>query len=77
MINWLKMSVQHGFRIRSQKASCAVVYWLSMRTHNAGVVSSKLVRVTIKTSLVKKATENHLIKSTSLEKTQSPVSGFS
>ena len=48
-----------------------------MRTHNTGVVSSIPPCVTFKMSLVRKATENHLIKSTSLEGTKRPVSGFS
>ena len=43
---------------------------------NTGVVSSNPARVTIKTPLARKSTGNHLIKSTSLEKAQSPVSGF-
>ena len=47
-----------------------------MRTHNTGVVSWIPPCVPIKTSLVRKATGNHLINSTSLGKTQSPVSGF-
>ena len=41
-----------------------------------GVVSSNPARVTIKTPLVRKATGKDLMKSTSLEKTQSPVNGF-
>ena len=41
-----------------------------------GFVSSIPARVTIKAPLVRKATGNHLVKSTSLEKTRSPVSGF-
>ena len=47
-----------------------------MRTRNTGVVSSNAARVTIKTPLVMKATGSHFIKSTPLEKTQSPVSGY-
>ena len=54
----------------------AMVLWLSMLTHNAGVVSSMPPCVTFKTPLVRKATGIHLIKSTSLEETQIPVSGF-
>ena len=47
-----------------------------MRTHNTGVVSSIPPCVTFKTSLARKATGNHLMNSTSLEKkTQSPFSG--
>ena len=42
--------------------------WLSTRTHKAGVGSSIPAYVTMKTPLVWKATGNHLIKSTSLEK---------
>ena len=47
-----------------------------MRTHNTGVVSSIPPCVTFKTPLVRKATGNHLMNSTSLGKTQNPVSGF-
>ena len=36
--------------------SGAVAYWLSIRTHNTGVVSSNPARVTIKTLLKRKAT---------------------
>ena len=43
--------------------------WLSARTHNAGVVSSNPASVTIKGLLARKVKGNHLIKSTSLEKT--------
>ena len=39
-----------------------------MQTHNAGVLGSIPPCVTIKTSLVEKATGNHLMASTSLEK---------
>ena len=46
-----------------------------MGTHNTGVVGSNPTRVTVKTQFVIKATGNHLIKSTSLEETQSSVSG--
>ena len=49
---------------------------LGVLGHNTGDVSMNHTRVTIKTPLVRKATGNHLIKSTSLEKAQSPVSGF-
>ena len=41
-----------------------------MRTHKTGVVSSNPTRVTIKAPLMRKATGNHLIESTFLEKTQ-------
>ena len=47
-----------------------------MRTYNTGVVSSIPLCVTFKTPLVRKATGNHLMNSTFLEKTHSPVSGF-
>ena len=47
-----------------------------MGTRNAGVVSSNPTRVTNETPLVRKAMGNHVIKSTSVEKAQSPVSGF-
>ena len=54
----------------------AVAQWLNMRTHNTGIVSSIPPCITFETPLVRKATGNHLMNSTSLEKTQSPVSGF-
>ena len=47
-----------------------------MRTHNTGVVRSIHPCVVFKTPLVRTATGNHLMNSTSLEKSQSPVSGF-
>ena len=47
-----------------------------MQTHNRRVVSLIPPCIAFKTLLVGKATGNHLINSTSLEKTQSPVSGF-
>ena len=47
-----------------------------MWTHNAGVASSIPSCVTIEMSLARKVMESHLIKSTSLENTQTPVSGF-
>ena len=47
-----------------------------MWTHKTEVVSLNPTRVTIKALLLGKATGRHLIKSTSLEKTQIPVSGF-
>ena len=56
--------------------SGAVASWLSTRTHKTGAVSSIPPCVTFETPLARKATENHLTNSTSLEKTQSPVSGF-
>ena len=56
--------------------SGAVVYWLSVRTYNKVVMSSNPTRVTIKMALTREAMESHLIKPTSLEKTQSILSGF-
>ena len=53
-----------------------MVKWISMRPCNIGLVSSNPAHVTIKGALMRKATGNHLIKSTSLEKYLSPVSGF-
>ena len=47
-----------------------------MQTHNTGVVGSIPPCFTYKTPSVRKATVNHLMNSTSLEKTQSPISGF-
>ena len=47
-----------------------------MRTHNTEVVSSIPPCVTFKTPLVRKASGNHLMNSTSLENTQSAISGF-
>ena len=44
--------------------------------YNKRVISSNLARVTIKTTLMRKAMENHLIKSNSLEKSQSPLSDY-
>ena len=41
-----------------------------MRTNNAGVVSSSPAGLPIKTLLVRKATRNHRIKSTCLDKAQ-------
>ena len=49
---------------------------LSVQTHNAGVITSIPPCVAFKTPLVRKATGNHLMNSTSLERTQSAVSGF-
>ena len=45
-------------------------------SHNTGVVSSIPPCVTFKKPLVRRATGNYLMNSTSLEKTQSPVSCF-
>ena len=45
-----------------------MVYWLRMRTHSTGVVTSNPPRVAINTPLARKATRNHLIKSPFLEK---------
>ena len=50
---------------------------LSMRIQTTWVVSSNLPCVTMKTPLLRKATGNHPINSTSPEKTQSPVSAYS
>ena len=47
-----------------------------MQTHDTGLVSPIPPCVTIKTPLARKATGYHFMKSTSLEETQSPVSGF-
>ena len=49
---------------------------ISMQTHNTGVVSLIHARVIIKAPLARKAMGNHIMNSTSLEKPQSPVSGF-
>ena len=57
-------------------SGAVVMRWLSVRTHNTGVLSSNPTRVTIEMPLVRQATGNHLIKSTFRKKTQSPVSGF-
>ena len=54
--------------VNCNAVSGVLVYWLSMQTHNTGVVSSNFVNVTIKTLSARKATGNHLIKSTSLVK---------
>ena len=54
----------------------AAVKWLSMQTHNTGVVSSIPQRVTFKTPLARKAIGNHLMKIHVPRLTQSPVSGF-
>ena len=54
----------------------AVVQWLSIWTGmHRGFQFDSSVSL-LKTPLVRKVMGNHLIKSTSLEKTQSPVSGF-
>ena len=50
--------------------------WFSMPSHNTGVVGSIHPCVTFKAPLVRKATGNHLVNSSSLEEIQSPVSGF-
>lgn len=50
-----------------------MVYWLSVRTLNTGVKSSIPALLTIKTPLTSQSTGNTLIKSISLEETQSPV----
>ena len=67
---------QNLFRGFCFQDKCAVAKWLGMRTHNTGLVSSIPPCVTFKTPFVRKATGNHLMNSTSLDKTQSPVSGF-
>ena len=59
-----------------QDYSGALMQWFSVKTHNARVVGSNPASVTIETPLVRKAMGNHLIKSTSLEKPESLVSGF-
>ena len=46
------------------------------QTYSTGAASSIPPCVTFETSLVRKATGNPLMNSTSLEKTQSPFSGF-
>ena len=48
--------------------SGAVVKWLSVRSHNAGVIISNPARVTIKAPLSRTATGNHLVKFTSVQK---------
>ena len=50
--------------------------WLSMQTHNTEVVSSFPPCVAFKTPLVRKATGNHLMNSTSLEKSSEPCLWF-
>ena len=57
-------------------ASFGVVLRLSVRTRNSGVFRSNAKRATMKTPLARKATGNHLIKFTSLEKTRIVVFGF-
>ena len=47
-----------------------------MPTHKTGVVSLNPIPVTVKRALMRKARGTHHINSTSLEKNQSPVSGF-
>ena len=54
----------------------ASVWWLCVRTHTTWIASSNPARVPIKTPLARKATGSHLVKSTSLGETQSPVSAF-
>ena len=55
---------------------CRGAMFISVQTHDTRVVSLSPTRVTIKTPLERKAMGNHLIKSTSLEKALSTVSGF-
>ena len=57
-------------------SSGAVVYWLSMRTHNAGVVGSSLPYITIKTPLARNAMGRAPHQVYIPRKTQRPVSGF-
>ena len=79
IITFKKDNETNGYVAAKEKyaaISGASVYWLSMRTHNDGAMSLIPPCVTIKTPLVRKATGNHLVNSTSLEKTQSPVSSF-
>ena len=64
------------FRPHEVNSSGAMALWLSVRTHNTGVVSSITPCVTFKTPLARKAAGNHLMNSTSLEQTHSPISGF-
>lgn len=53
----------------------AAVYCLSVRTHKAGVdCSNPTEGVRMKTSLVRKVTENHFIKSAALDKTHRDLS---
>ena len=54
----------------------AVVSWLGIRTHNTGIIGLNPPRVTMKTPLVRKATGNHLMNSTSLEKNSEPCIWF-
>ena len=51
-------------------SSGTVVYYSRVWAHNAGVVSSNPASVAITTQWVRRTTGSHLIKSTSLEKTQ-------
>ena len=65
-----------GFFVRCKsKMSGALLWWLSMWTYNTGAASSNPTFVT-KTPLVRKATGNHFIKSTSLEKNSEPCLWF-
>ena len=54
--------------VACRRQNGAVVWWLSVRTHNTGAERSNPGRVTMKTPLVRKATGHHLTKLTSLEK---------
>ena len=65
-----------SFIIGLLQRSGTVVYWLSMPTHNTGVFSPNPPRFTLKMLLAIKVTGTQPIKSTSLEKSQSPAIGF-
>ena len=53
-----------------------MAWWLSVRIHITGVVSSNPISVTMKAPLVRKVTGNHLIESTSQEKNLEPYLWF-
>ena len=59
----------------ARKITCDVE-WLSLGTHNTGVVSSNPTPVTIEKPLVRKATGNHRIKSFFLGKNAEPYLRF-
>ena len=65
-----------SFYMRGFLLECCGVVVPRCSGHDTGVVSSNPPCVTIRTQLVWKATENPVIKSASLEKAHSPVSGF-
>ena len=60
----------------AQIHSTGLVFSNLARATSTGLVFSNLARATIKTPLVKKATEKYRIKSISLEKYQDRVSGL-